>query len=223
MTTFREQLPRSGSTDAGRWTFAGEVQDNLRFDGQCSFCGETNLRFTFVLSEVAGAGSRGTCQDCLSRGEIRVEHEGPSFEGKKCRDYLRGLTVRLALRSCRDVLRQIMVSTQDAALREAAVYFDRNVQLSPAHAATVLEALVDAQLGVDPRIFQVRIRSAAHRQEFGNLESAQQLLVWPLLSPGVQKRLMCLGLAAPEHSSARPSRRRYSAPLRPGTAELRAQ
>lgn len=193
MTTFREQLSLSRSADAGPWAFAGEVQDNLQFDGQCSFCGETNLRFTFSLSDLAGAGASRICEECLSRGEICVDHEGRSLEGKERRDYLSGLTVRLALRSCREVLRQLMVFTEDAALKEAAVYFDRNVQLSPTHAATVLAALVDTRLGVDPRIFQVRIRSAAHRQEFGDLERSQQLLVWPLLSAGVQKRLMWLG------------------------------
>lgn len=223
MTTFREQLPRSESAGAGRWTFAGEVQDNLRFEGQCSFCSETNLRFTFVLTELVEPRSCGTCQDCLSHGDIRVEHEGRSLEGKERRDHLSGLTVRLALRSCRDVLRRLMAWTEDAALKEATVYFDRNVQLSPTHAATVLGALIDAQLGVDPRIFQVRIRSAAHRQEFGNLDPSQQLLVWPLLSTGVQKRLVWLGLAAREHASARPRRRRYADPLRPGNPELRAQ
>jgi hypothetical protein len=223
MTMFREQLPRSGSAEAGRWIFAGEVHDNLRFDGHCSFCGETNSRFTFVLSEVAGAGTCGTCQDCLAHGDTRVEHEQRGLEGKERRDYLSGLTVRLALRSCRDVLRQLMACTEDAALKAAAVYFDRNIQLSPAHAATVLEALVDARLGVNSRIFQVRIRSAAHRQEFGDLDSSQQLLVWPLFSAGVQKRLVWLGLAAPEHASTRPRRRRYADPLRPGNPELRAQ
>jgi hypothetical protein len=203
MTTYPEQLARSTMVDSGRWAFAGEVDDNLQFNGQCSFCAEQNLRFTFVLSE-SGEGMGSICQACLSQSEISVDHEGRSLTGKGRSDYLNGLTVRAALRSSRDVLRQLMACNADPAMKEAAVYFDRYVQLSPAYAATVLAALADARLGVEPRIFQVRIRSAAHRQEFGNLGRDRKLLVWPLLSAGVQKRLAWLGLAAPEHAPLRP-------------------
>ena len=217
MTAFREQQTR-----AIRWTFAGQLQDNLLFDGQCAFCGKPDLRVTFVLSEVTEGGTCQICQECMSHRQIGVEQEGRSLEGKERKDFLGRLSVHLALRSCRDVLRQLLACTEAAALRDAAVYFDRNVQFSPAHAATVVAALTDAKLGVDPRIFEVRMRSVAHRQEFGRLGRRQQLLVWPLLSLAVQDRLVRLGLTGQDDPSRRP-RRGYAGSPRSVAAELRAE
>jgi hypothetical protein len=98
------------------------------------------------------------------------------------------------------VLRDLLAITSDSCLPQVVVYFDRNAQLSPRHAATLFLALASARPDVDPRIFEVQMRSIEHRQEFGRLSESEKLAVWPVLSPTVVKRLIAFGLAPKRHA-----------------------
>jgi hypothetical protein len=205
------QRHRPVQDDIGQWVFTGEMRDHGRFADKCAWCEKQDLRVTFEVRHDTTDDTRQICQACLGHGAFRVEHEGQALEGQERRDYLSELSVRLMHRTCRDVLRNLLTRTDDPALQEVAVYFDRNVQLSPGRAATLLLALSSSKLGADPRIFEVQIRSSAHKQEFGGLTEREKLAVWPVLSPAIRNRLISLGLA-PE---------RYAAP-RNANARLRA-
>ena len=199
------QRHRPAQDDTDQWVFTGEMRDHGRFADKCAWCGKQELRVTFEMR--SADDTRQICQACLGHGPFRVEHEGATLDGQERRDYLSELSVRLMHRTCREVLRNLLTRTDDPALQEVAVYFDRNVQLSPGRAATLMLALSKSKLGADPRIFEVQIRSSAHKQEFGGLNEQEKLAVWPVLSPAIRNRLISLGLAperytAPRHAKA---------------------
>src|SRR5687768_16787650 len=134
------QRHRPVEDDMSQWVFTGEMQDHGRFTDTCAWCGKQDLRITFQVRQGDADDTRQTCQVCLGHGPFSVEHEGRALDGQERRDYLSELSVRLMHRTCREVLRNLLTRTDDPALREIAVYFDRNVQLSPGRAATLLLA-----------------------------------------------------------------------------------
>lgn len=194
--------------DTGRWVFTGDLRDNGRFDSRCDWCDKQGLRITFAVTGGSEDEAGHICQACIGSGPVHVEHEGRVLEGQERRHHLAELAMRLKHRTCRDVLRNLLTLSDDPALREVAVYFDRNMQLSPSRAATLLLALSASGLGPDPAIFEVQIRSTAHRQEFGGLTEREKLALWPILSPAIRNRLVWLGSAPARHAAPRPSRAR---------------
>lgn len=180
--------------------------DDARFDSRCAWCEKQGLRITFAVMDGAVAEACHICQGCIGCGPVHVEHEGRALDGQERRHYLAELAMRLQHRTCRDVLRNLLARSDDPALREVAVYFDRNMQLSPGRAAMLLLALAASDLEADPAIFEVQIRSAAHRQEFAGLSEREKLALWPVLSPAIRNRLIWLGSAPARHAAPRPTR-----------------
>lgn len=206
------QGDRLAEGDAGPWVFTGDIRDNGRFDTCCAWCAKQDLRITFLVRAGAGPDARQICQTCIGRGPVHVEHEGRVLEGPERRHHLAELAMRQKLRTCRDVLRSLLALNDDPALQEIAVYFDRNMQLSPGRAAVLLLALSASEIEVDPSIFEVQIRSTAHRQEFAGLGEREKLALWPVLSPPVRNRLIWLGSAPARHAAPRPARTRTRTP-----------
>lgn len=196
--------------DAGQWVFTGDMQDRGRFDARCAWCRKADLRITFEVRQAVAEPACHVCQVCLGRGTVQVEHDGRVLEGAERSSHVSELVMRLMHRTCRDVLRDLMARSDDPALPEIAVYFDRNLQLSPGHAATLLLALAKSGLDADPAIFAVQLRSTAHRLEFADLSEREKLALWPVLSPAIRNRLIWLGFAP----------QRYATPRQPG-ARLR--
>ena len=180
---------------ASQWVFTGNLKSSTRFNQQCSTCGRQDLRVTFEVRQVMTKATCGICQNCLSKGSIAVEQDGRVLDGQELRDHLTEMAVRVMVRTCRDVMRDVLARKNDNDLLNVSVYFDRNVQLSPRHAATLFLALSGARVDADARIFEVPIRSIDHREEFGRLNEREKLAVWPVLSPTVRKRLIALKLA----------------------------
>lgn len=208
---------RPAQADAGQWVFTGDIQDHGRFSDKCAWCEKQNIRITFEVRHFGADDPCQICQACLDRRPVRVEHEGRALEGQDRRNFLRALAMRRMHRTCREVLRNLLARSRDPALQEAAVYFDRNVQLSPGRAAAILLALSSSKLDADARIFKVQIRSPAHRQEFGCLSEREKLAVWPVLTPTIRNRLISIGLAPSRHTASRHARAKQI------TATLQAQ
>ena len=196
---------------ATHWELTGEVTGSATFDQRCAHCGRDDLRVIFEVRQSTADATCGICQQCLSKAPVPLEQTGRSMEGPELRDHLNEMAVRSMIRTCRDVLRDLLERRDDNDLREIAVYFDRNAQLSPRRAAMLFMALSSARLDVDPRIFEVQTRSTDHRQEFGRLGELEKLVVWPVLSPVVRKRLIALGLAPARHAAPQGRRPRAMA------------
>jgi hypothetical protein len=194
-----------------RWLFGGQLKIGTSFDQQCSVCGRQDLRLVFEVYAPTSEAACDICENCLGKEAIALEPHGPILQGQALRYHLCEIAVRVMQRTCRDVLRDLLARTSGSDLPEVAAYFDRNAQLSPRRAATLFLALSSAQPEVDPRIFEVQMRSIEHRQEFGRMSEPEKLAVWPVLSPTVRKRLIALGLAPkryaqPQGKRTRPSR-----------------
>jgi hypothetical protein len=171
------------------------VRDTRSFDQRCSMCERHDLRVTFEVQMVTSDAACTMCERCLSKQAIALEVGGEVLHGEELRRQLSELAIRVMHRTCRDVLRALLASTTHSGLPEAAVFFDRNAQLSPRHAAALFLVLSTASPDTDPRIFEVQMRCMEHRQEFGRLSEAEKLAVWPALSLTVRKSLFVLGLA----------------------------
>ena len=191
-----------------RWELTGELQGGATFDQRCAHCGRDDLRVIFEVRQAAPETTCGICQHCLSKAPVPLEQAGRAMQGPELRDHLNEMAVRSMVRTCREVLRELLERRDDNDLREIAVYFDRNAQLSPRRAAMLFLALSSARLDVDPRIFEVQTRSTDHRQEFGRLGELEKLVVWPVLSPVVRKRLIALGLAPARYAAPQGRRTR---------------
>lgn len=175
------------------WHFTWQLRDDVTLSSTCSFCARTGRRLTYEVTRETQ--SAWICESCVSRYNISARIDGQALGPRAARDYAHGLTARLKQQTCRDIIRQAQAQLPDADIEEAAVYFDRNLQLSPQRAARLFAVL--RQLGDEckVRVFEVQTRSNLHQQEFGELAEADRSLVWIALSPQQRRRLASLGFA----------------------------
>lgn len=175
------------------WRYSWQIRDDVTLGSECGFCGRTTLRFTYEVTR--NTETRWICQNCVSRYPVGGELDGEILDPKDARAYAYGLTARLKQQTCHDMIRRIQSAFTDPAIEEVAVYFDRNLQLSPQHAARLFSAMVQMGEESDARVFEVQTRSNAHQQEFGDLPDNERSLVWIALSPQQRRRLASLGFA----------------------------
>lgn len=179
--------------DPREWSYTWEIRDDVSFSSSCDFCGQGEQRHTYeVMREAARLW---VCQRCVGRYEVTGVLEGEALALREARNHLHGLTARLKQRTCQDVIRTVQARSDNPALEEIAVYFDRNLQLSPERAALLFHALGASGLAIDPKIFEVQSRSAAHQDEFGALAQDDRIAVWAALSSQQKRRLDSLGYA----------------------------
>lgn len=175
------------------WSFSWALSDDLTFSATCDFCGQDQQRVTYEV--MRDADRLWICQRCAGRYSIGGDLDGAALEQDAVRSQIHGLTARLKQRSCQDIVRKALVGVDDQTLLEMALYFDRNLQLSPRHAARLFLALEAIEDPVDVRVFDVQMRSKAHQQEFGALDNAARRAVWPALTAQQKRRLSALGFA----------------------------
>ena len=211
--------------DPQHWRFTWEIRDDVTLGSSCGFCGRTALRVTYAV--IRETQSAWICESCVGRYSIGADIEGQPLASREARAYAHGLTARLKQQTCQDIIRHVQAQLQDPDIEEAAVYFDRNLQLSPQRAARLFAAL--AQLGDETnlQVFEVQTRSNLHQQEFGELSDGDRRLVWRALSPQQRRRLASLGFAPAgmvvrRNSSSRTRRVevRLSAPRMPALTEV---
>lgn len=175
------------------WRFTWMIRDDVTLSSTCDFCGRSTLRVTYEVARAAEAAW--ICENCVNRYNIAADLDGEPLGPKAARDYAHGLTARLKQQTCLDIIRRVQLALPNPELEEAAVYFDRNVQLSPLHAACLFSAMVQLGEETNARVFEVQTRSKLHQQEFGDLADAERSLVWIALSPQQRRRLASLGFA----------------------------
>lgn len=175
------------------WRYTWQIRDDITSSSTCEFCGRTAQRLTYEVSHETRTAW--ICESCVSRYNIAADLDGEPLGPKAARGYAHGLTARLKQQTCHDIIRSVQAELPTPELEEVAVYFDRNVQLSPQHAARLFAAL--AQIGHETiaSVFEVQTRSKAHQQEFGELADEQRRLVWNALSQQQRRRLTSLGFA----------------------------
>ncbi|MET3900441.1 hypothetical protein ABIB57_004407 [Devosia sp. UYZn731] len=184
-----------GGIAAYQWIFTGDVKGSATLNQRCSICDRDDLSVMFQVRTAASDAISEICETCLGKGAVALQPGGSILRGHELRHQLGQMCMRVMLRTCKDVLRELLANTNDSKLPEVAVYFDRNAQLSPRHAATLFLILSNAGSNVDARIFQVQLRKTEHQQEFGRLLQPEKLALWPVLSPAIRTRLATLGFA----------------------------
>ncbi|MBD8065688.1 hypothetical protein IC608_09395 [Devosia sp. PTR5] len=183
------------------WSFSWELKDDVTFGTTCQFCRKNQQRISY---EVQRADERRwICQRCAGRYDLGGVLNGVAVDQMTIRATLHDCTERQKLRTCLDVIRRCIDRSDDPAVLEAALHFDRNLQLSPLHAASMFFLLATLPERIDPRIFEIQTRSRAHKQEFGALGLAARALVWPALTPLQQRGLSALGFGPRARASIR--------------------
>lgn len=175
------------------WSFSWTLRDDARFGSTCGFCGQSQQRVTYEI--MRDAQRLWICQRCAGRYCVSGMRDGVVLDKKTVRTHIHGLTARLKQRTCRDTIRKISANAEDHALLEVVPYFDRNLQLSPLHAARLFLAMEALEDPIDRRVFEVQMRSQAHQREFGELDNSARSMVWPALPPLQKRRLTALSFA----------------------------
>jgi len=205
-------MPRTRHTlreDVGNpkeWSFTWAIADDVTFSSQCGFCGRSQIRLTYEV--VRGPASLWICPLCASRHPISATLDGRRLDIREVRDQVHGLTARLKQRTCQEAIRKVQAIVNDPAIDEILVYFDRNLQLSPERAARLFAVLPIIGEEIDPSVFDIQTRSAAHQEEFGALEEAARAAVWPALTSVQRRRMAALGFAPAGVASRRSEGRR---------------
>jgi hypothetical protein len=200
------------------WRYTWQIRDDVTLSSACGFCSRALQRVTYEV--VRDANALWICENCVRRYDIGAEIGGEMLGPKAARAYAHGLTARLKQQTCHDLIRRVQATLPDAELEEVAVYFDRNLQLSPQCAARLFATLVQIGEETSARVFEVQTRSKAHQQEFGDLADAERRLVWIALSPQQRRRLASLGFA-PEGTVIRRSTSRRRSCSEPELAASR--
>lgn len=175
------------------WSFSWVLMDDVTFASTCGFCGQSQQRVTYEI--MRDADRLWICQRCAGRYCLGGMLDGVVLDQETIRGQVHGLTARLKQRTCQDIVRKVSAGADDPALLEVALYFDRNLQLSPLHAARLFLAIEALEEPIDRRVFEVQARSQAHQREFGELDNAARSIVWPALTPQQKRRLTSLGFA----------------------------
>lgn len=181
--------------DPRDWFFTWQIKDDTTFASDCDFCGQDAIRLSYEVRHDTTQGELWVCSRCVGRYPLGGQVDGAKLEPRAARSHAHELTVRLKQKTCHDIIRQVQSLFPTPAIDEAVVYFDRNLQLSPVHAAELFARLMDLESPVDVRVFDVQTRSISHQHEFGTLDCAHKRLVWPALSPLQRRRLTALGFA----------------------------
>lgn len=202
------------------WFLTWSVSDDVTLNSNCGFCGQQNQRLTYEVSR--GADRAWVCQRCVGRYAFGGVLDGRKLDANSVRRHLLGLAERLKQHTCREIIRKAHKDATDVALAEAAVYFDRNLQLSPKHAACLFSAVRRLEDPVDIRIFEIQTRSNIHQDEFAALDERERAAVWPALSAQQQRRLAFLGHAPARSQRPRRAREDYRKPRPPAAPDLRA-
>lgn len=92
-------------------------------------------------------------------------------------------------------MRKYLAHGNDPSLLEVVLCFDRNLKLSPLHAAYLFSLMKTLPETIDRCIFEIQTRSRAHQQEVGALEDSRRSLGRPALALQQQRRLAFLGFA----------------------------
>jgi hypothetical protein len=179
--------------DPSKWSYSWQIRDDVTLGSTCDFCGRSTQRLTYEV--VRGEQVAWICPNCVGRYNLGAEIDGYRVGPRAARSYAHGLTARLKQQTCSEIIRRAQVALPDADLEAVVVYFDRNLQLSPLHAARLFAALVQIGEEANARIFEIQTRSNAHHQEFGDLPDDERRLVWIALSPQQRRRLASLGFA----------------------------
>ena len=175
------------------WFFSWMLMDDVTFGSTCGFCGQSRQRISYEIKR--DADRLWICQRCAGRYCLGGMLDGAPLDQKTIRGQVHGLTARLKQRTCQNIVRKVSAGADDQALLEVALYFDRNLQLSPLHAARLFLAIEALEEPIDRRVFEVQTRSQAHQHEFGELDNAARSIVWPALTPQQKRRLASLGFA----------------------------
>lgn len=186
----------------GDWSYTWDLRDDVSFGTTCGFCGQKEQRLSYEIRR--GEDTRWVCQRCVGRYAFGGVVAGESLTPHAAREHVHALSARLKQRSCQNIIRDAHAGSDDPALLEMAAYFDRNLQLSPRHAASLFVSLKEMDEAIDIRIFDIQARSKACHEEFGALDEAEKTLLWPALSPQQRRRIVSLGYAP---RSVRPVRR----------------
>jgi len=179
--------------DPHQWRYTWQIKDDVSLGSTCSFCGRNALRVTYEVTR--GTEVAWVCEHCVARYNISADIDGEPLGPKEARAYAHGLTARLKQQTCKDIIRRIQDQLVDADLEPVAVYFDRNLQLSPHWAAKLFMTLVQIGEETKAQVFEVQTRSKIHQREFGDLDDRERGLVWIALSPQQRRRLASLGFA----------------------------
>ncbi|MBO9590919.1 hypothetical protein [Devosia sp.] len=219
MSRFRYTLNEAVG-DPSAWTFTWAIADDVTLASSCGFCGQEHQRLTYEVAR--GDVTLWICQRCVGRYPVSGVIDGDRFDLPSVRAYIHGLTARQKQRTCQEAIRKVQTALPDLPLGEIVVYFERNLQLSPQHAAALFAGMAQLDEPIDPRIFEVQTRSIAHQDEFGTLDERARAVVWPALTPQQRRRLASLGFApgGARTRRARPSdRRELPAPRMPALSE----
>ena len=179
--------------DPQEWRYTWQIKDDVTLSSCCNFCGRSTLRVTYEVTRATQTAW--ICENCVNRYSISADIDGEPMGSRAARGYAHGLTARLKQQTCKDIIRRVQDLLVDPELEEVAVYFDRNLQLSPLRAARLFSALVQINEETNARVFEVQTRSKSHQQEFGDLPNAERSLVWIALSPQQRRRLSSLGFS----------------------------
>lgn len=115
------------------WSFSWMLMDDVTFGSTCGFCGQSRQRIRYEI--MRDAERLWICQRCAGRYCLGGMRDGSALDQATIRGQLHGLTARLKQRTCQDIVHKVSAGAEDQALLEVALYFDRNLQLSPLHAA----------------------------------------------------------------------------------------
>ena len=179
--------------DPRAWAFSWSILDDVTFSSTCDFCGQAEQRLTYEVFRESLVLH--ICQRCVGRYPVGGTIAGEVLDLPSVRAHIHGLTARQKQRTCQEAIRMVQAALPDCSLSEVVVYFERNLQLSPLHAAALFSAMAQVPEPIDVRIFEVQTRSIAHQAEFGSLGDAERAVVWPALTPQQKRRLAALGHA----------------------------
>ena len=194
MPTSRNRYTLSEAVgDPKDWSYTWAVTDDVTLRCTCDFCGQDEQRLTYEVTR--DTCTLWICQRCVGRYPVTGVLDGMRLDAANARSQIHGLTARQKQRTCQEAIRKAQAEAPEAALTEVVVYFDRNLQLSPQHAAVLFAAMAKLEEPIDVRIFEIQTRSTAHQDEFGALGECDRMLVWPALSPLQRRRLASRGFA----------------------------
>ncbi|KKB75805.1 hypothetical protein VW35_18705 [Devosia soli] len=190
--------------DPKEWTYTWDIADDVTLSATCDFCGQDGQRLTYEVER--NGETLWICQRCVGRYPVSGILDGERLDLRSTRANIHGLTARQKQKTCQDAIRQVQPALPEVTFSEIVVYFERNLQLSPRYAAPLFAAIAQLEERIDPRIFEVQTRSIAHQDEFGELDEAGKMAVWPALTPQQKRRLGSRGFA-PISGMPRPRQR----------------
>lgn len=180
------------------WSFTDETEDHEEPVETCQLCDQEQLRYHFKIRNAFTHHSLWVGSHCILKFGLSIFERGRKLSPTEAKRKLARLTEKMHQDSCVRALRAVLAEEENAVLKGALDYYEKNKFLTPKQAWVVLWRLKTHGINHNPTFFTVRLKRDQHKYDLRTMAPERVHLIWPALSTAQKRMAVEMGHQPPE-------------------------